>query len=105
MLDFATRWNRSKRFIDRAVDLYAGDDWWHGADGSRRVKVDDVEKASADARAAPRRAALRRFIVAARETCLAAIAFELWALGLAAVSSSRQPPGAHFTSRFHEDCT
>ena len=70
MLVFATLWNRSKRFIDRAVDLYAGDEWWHGADGSRRVKVDDVEKASADARAAPRRAALRRFIVAARETCL-----------------------------------
>ena len=99
MLDFATLWNRSKRFIDRAVDLYAGDEWWHGADGSRRVKVDDVEKASADARAVPRRAALRRFILAARETCLTAIAFELCSLALCLLGSAAGP--LNLTSRFH----
>mmetsp|Transcript_2486 Transcript_2486/g.5265 ORF Transcript_2486/g.5265 Transcript_2486/m.5265 type:complete len:80 (-) Transcript_2486:83-322(-) len=61
MLDFATLENRSKRFIDRAVDLYDGDSEWHGA---CLVKDDVVEKACADgAKEATRRSAVRKFIV------------------------------------------
>lgn len=58
MLDFATLWNRSKRFIDRAVDdLY--DVGAAGGDGSRLVKEDVVEKAFADASEATIRRAVR----------------------------------------------
>lgn len=62
IFDFATRWNRSNRFIDRAVvDLYEGDDVWHCV---RRVKEDVVEKALADATDATSSRAVRKFIVA-----------------------------------------
>ena len=63
MFDFATLWNRSNRFMDKAVDLYVGDAEWQDGDGSRRVKDDDVEKASAAAKEATRGRAVRKFMV------------------------------------------
>ena len=58
IFDFATLWNRSKRFMDRAVFLHDG----ASGDANRFVKLDVVEKACEDAREATKRRAVR-FIV------------------------------------------
>lgn len=65
MLDLATLWNRSKRFMDSAVeDLYDGDDGWHvGGGGSCLVKEEVVEKAFDVAIEATKRSAVWKCIV------------------------------------------